>query len=672
MKLLTKSQNLLDGLNSLNITTAEEMVNYLPYRYEDLSYSDETHIHEKSQVVLFGRLVSNVKSFQHGSLSMIRFTFMSFASPYLYECVVFNQPYYAKTLSLQDKFSIIGTVEKISGSKINLNIKRIKTGEIEKNKSLQPLYHLPSQINQATYQALLKRTFEALNGEIPSLTPSFILNKYNLLKHIDALEKVHFPKSKEDVSLGLRTLKFEECLEYCFKNKLIRKQNEELVKEINKEIDTDKINEFVKNLPYKLTHDQVVAIREIILDMKSKKLMYRLLQGDVGTGKTLVAVAALYANYLREEQGVLLAPTDSLARQHYSSLISFFDKYDLKVGLLLGSMTQNEKNEIKKQIKNGDIDVVVGTHAVMSNSVEYKNLSLAIIDEQHRFGVNQRNTLANKGNQVDLLLMSATPIPRTLALSIYGDLDVSSLTTYPTNQHLVKTKVVDYDSDKITGLIDYCLKNNRQVFMVCSKIYQGGKKTSSEEIYEQYSKIYGDKIALLHGKLKNEEKIDILDKFKKNEINILVATTIVELGIDIKTAGGMIIFSADSFGLASLHQLRGRVGRDGQDAYCLLVDHFEDDEDSSRLKFLETNSNGFDIAEEDMKRRGPGDFIGLEQSGFPTFSSLNIVSDFKMFEIARNETAHILQNLEDIECKKYYDYCLEKLKSDNLDLNLID
>jgi ATP-dependent DNA helicase RecG len=406
--------------------------------------------------------------------------------------------------------------------------------------------------------------------------------------------------------------------------------------------------------------------------MKSKKLMYRLLQGDVGTGKTIVAVTSLYANYLRGKQGVLLAPTDSLARQHYASLLSFFKNYNLKVGLLLGSMTQSEKNDIKKQIKNGEIDVLVGTHSVFSTNVEYNNLALAIIDEQHRFGVNQRNTLANKGDQVDLLLMSATPIPRTLALSIYGDLDVSSLTTYPTSSHIVKTKVVDYDSDKITGLIDYCLKNNRQVFMVCPKIHHGGKKVSSEEIYEQYSKIYGEKIALLHGKLKNEEKVELLDKFKNNEIKILVATTIVELGIDIKTAGGMIVFSANSFGLASLHQLRGRVGRDGQDAYCLLVDHFEDDEDSSRLLFLETNNNGFDIAEEDMKRRGPGDFMGIEQSGFPTFSSLNIVSDFKMFEVARNETVYILNNLQDEECNKYYSYCLSKLKSEESNLNLID
>ena len=672
MKLLTKSENLLEGLKLLNITTSEELVNYLPYRYEDFSYSDETKLHEKGQIVLFGRLVSNVKSFNNGNLSIIRFTFMSFSSPYLYECVVFNQPYYSKTLSLQDKFTLVGTVEKISGSKININVKKIKVGEIDKNDSLQPVYHLPSQIGHATYLALLKRTFDAVNTEIKTLTPSYLINKYNLLTHIEALDKVHFPKRREDVALGLRTLKFEECLEYCFKNKLIRLQNEQLEKTIDVEIDTNKINDFVKNLPYKLTKDQVTSIREIVLDMKSKKLMYRLLQGDVGTGKTIVAVTSLYANYLRKGQGVLLAPTDSLARQHYDSVKSFFKDYGINVVLLIGSLTQSKKNEIKEQIKSGKADIVVGTHALFSSTVEYKKLSLAIIDEQHRFGVNQRNTLANKGDQVDLLLMSATPIPRTLALSIYGDLDVSSLTMYPTEKHVVKTKVVDYDSEKITSLIDYCLKNNRQVFMVCPKIYYGGNKASSEEVYERYSSIYGDKIALLHGKLKNDEKVSILNDFKSNKTPILVSTTIVELGIDVKTAGGIIIFSANSFGLASLHQLRGRVGRNGEEAYCLLVDHFEENEDASRLMFLESNNNGFDISEEDMKRRGPGDFMGIEQSGFPAFSSLNIISDFKMFEVARNEVATILSSLDNDENKTYYDYCLNKLKEENEELNLID
>ena len=267
--------------------------------------------------------------------------------------------------------------------------------------------------------------------------------------------------------------------------------------------------------------------------------------------------------------------------------------------------------------------------------------------------------------------MSATPIPRTLALSIYGDLDVSSLTEYPTGRHDITTKVVDFDSEKILSLIHHMVDNNRQVFIVCPKIDKGDTNDSSEDIYERFEPLFKEKIALLHGKISSKEKIEILDKFKNNEINILVSTTLIELGIDIKTAGAMIIYSANSFGLASLHQLRGRVGRDGQKAYCLLVDHFESEEEASRLKFLESCLDGFEISEEDMRRRGPGDFIGIEQSGFPSFNSLNIVSDFKMFMVARDEVNFMFNSLLDPQINKYYYYCLNKIKKDEI-ITLID
>lgn len=667
MKILTTSKNIIEDLKKININSSEELIEYLPYRYESFSYTLEDDLKDKQRIVILGRLVSNPRSFNHGKLNIITFHFVS-VNGHFYTCKIFNRPFYMSLLDLDNQFTIVATFDLASKT---LNVINLKKGEIPPSEQLKAVYHLPSSLNQSVYSNLVRRTLERIDELTNTRIPGYLISKYRLLEHKDALGLVHFPKNADEISKGLRTLKFEECLEYCFKNKIIREQNKKVIKVVNKEIDTNLINQFILSLPYKLTKNQIQAVREIVLDIKSKNVMYRLLQGDVGTGKTIVGIIALYANYLRGKQGVLLAPTDSLARQHYENVVERLEKYNIKTALLIGGLKEKEKNEIKEKISKGEYDIIVGTHAVFSDKVNYHSLGLAIIDEQHRFGVNQRNTLISKGEDVDLLLMSATPIPRTLALSIYGDLDVSSLTTYPGQKHQVVTRVVDYNSDKILSLINYCLENNRQVFIVCPKINLGDDHQSSEEVYQKFEPIFKDRIALLHGKLPNEDKVNILEQFKSNQINIIVSTTIVELGIDIKSAGGMIIYNANSFGLASLHQLRGRVGRDGQKAYCLLVDHFDEDEDSSRLKFLENCSDGFEISEEDMKRRGPGDFIGLQQSGFPSFNSLNIVSDFKMFTIARDEVNYIYSSLEEPSHNYYYQYCQKKIKEDEI-VSLID
>ncbi|MDD7735604.1 MAG: ATP-dependent DNA helicase RecG [Bacilli bacterium] len=666
MRLLTSSTNLIEDLKKINIYRSEDLIEYLPYRYDSFYYTDEDELLDKMRVVVLGKLVSNPRSSSKGKLNTITFHFVSNKGKF-YSCIVFNRPYLMGILDLDSEFTIVGT---FCLSNHQINVSSLKKGKIDSVNALKPIYHLPSSVSQSTYLNLVKRTFERIDELVGEVIPSYLKDKYHLLSHKEAIKMVHFPLKSEDISKGLRTLKFEECLEYCFKNRIIRQQNKKLVKVVNKEIDTKLINQFILNLEYKLTRDQIIAIREIVLDLKDKSVMYRLLQGDVGTGKTIVGIITLYANYLRGKQGVLLAPTDSLARQHYENVNKELSKYNIKTCLLIGDMKQKEKQEIKSLISEGKIDVIVGTHAVFSESVNYSSLGLAIIDEQHRFGVNQRNMLASKGDDVDLLLMSATPIPRTLALSIYGDLDVSSLTMYPSARREVITKVVDFDSEKILSLLQYGIENNRQVFVVCPKISCGEQK-SSEEIYDKFKPLFQEKIALLHGKMPNEVKIEILDKFKKNEISILVSTTIVELGIDIKNACGMIIYSANSFGLSSLHQLRGRVGRDGQKAYCLLVDHFDEEKEGERLKFLETCSNGLEIAEEDMKRRGPGDFIGIQQSGFPSFNSLNIVSDFKMFEVARSEVSYMFTNLLEPSVNKYYYYCINKIKKDEV-VTLLD
>jgi ATP-dependent DNA helicase RecG len=584
---------------------------------------------------------------------------------------VFNRPYLAHILNYADVFTLVGNYYQ-EGNYINLL--NIRKNIIPENERYKPVYRLPSSLHQGQFSALMKRSLTHIKGNVKSILPNYLIEKYRLLPHLEALEKVHFPQNASDVALGLRSLKFEECLDYCLKNKIINLQNKEKISGQRNQISLDKINDFVRNMPYKLTKDQLVALREIILDMNGPSLMYRLLQGDVGTGKTIVALIALYANFLRKKQGVLLSPTDSLARQHYENAKKIFQNYDIKIELLVGSLSIKEKKDLQEKILNHQCDIIIGTHAVFSKKLAYNSLGLAIIDEQHRFGVNQRNALVQKGDQVDLLMMSATPIPRTLSLSLYGDLDVSSLYLFPSGKRDVKTVVVDYSSSKIEGLINYCLSLNQQVFMICPKIEKNkkSKNKSIDEIYKKYYKIYHDEILVLHGELSEEEKIAAITKFKNKEAKILLATSIVELGIDIHDAMGIIIFSANSFGLASLHQLRGRVGRNGQKSYCLLVDTPQDDDNLERLKFLEKCDDGYQISEEDLRLRGPGDFDGIDQSGFPHFNTLNIVSDFKMFEVARDETKYILNNLQDDENLNYYNQIKTKMNQEDLLDNLVE
>ncbi len=660
MKLLTTSTNLLNSLAKIDIMTSEDVFNHLPYRYEDNSYTEDEEISAGKKVTLLGKLVSNPKLFKNTKLEIITFYFVTISGKF-FNVKIFNRSYLMKILSLGEEYTIIGTY---SLERKEINAQSIVKGKIPSNQQLRSVYHLPSEVSNNIYRRLVNKTFETYYDAIIDEIPLYLKTKYHLLNKNDALKFVHLPKDYPEIDKGLRTLKYHECLLYCLKNQIIRGENKRIPSiDKSEKIDTKKINEFILNLPFKLTKDQIVAIREIILDMNKKELMYRLLQGDVGTGKTIVSALSLYGNFLRNKVGAFMVPTDSLARQQYEYLKNLFSIYNIKVGLLIGSLSSKEKNIVKENLKNGEINVIVGTHALFSSDVIYSSLGLAIIDEQHRFGVNQRNELISKDETCDLLLMSATPIPRTLALSIYGDLDISSLNMFPNKERKVVTKVVNTHSTEIISSIKDCLNLNRQVFVVAPKITDEKENfTSVEKIYEIYSTLFPNQVCLLHGKMKSEEKDKILQRFINKEFLILVSTTVIELGINVLSAGLIIIYSANNFGLASLHQLRGRVGRDGQEAICLLVNDNTEDE---RLKVLENSNDGFYIAEMDMKLRGPGDTTGLAQSGFPTFSCLNIVDDFKMFECARDDAKNILNNLQDNENKRYYDYALKRIALDN-------
>jgi ATP-dependent DNA helicase RecG len=458
--------------------------------------------------------------------------------------------------------------------------------------------------------------------------------------------------SLEDVHQGMRVLKYEEALLFELRTQIVRGENRALVKDYRRHIDREKLANFIATLPYRLTADQKQALEEGLTDMDSPHVMYRLLQGDVGTGKTLVAALLAYANHLRSEQTALMAPTDALARQHFETLKALFKGTNMEIGLLVGAMSAEEKHNVLEDLSDGTLDLVIGTHSLFSKGVEYAYLGLAIIDEQHKFGVNQRSLLLDKGEHADLLLMSATPIPRTLAMTLYGDLDVSSLTAFPSGKRNVTTKLVLSSDPQIPLEIEKSLQSSHRVYVVVPQIEGEEEKdeTSVKAIGELYKKRYPNKVTILHGQMKEEDKTVAMMAFRSGLCPILVATSLIEVGLDVKPANLMIIYSPSFFALSSLHQLRGRIGRDGTPALCLLaLSGKEEDEDKAKLNVLLSTDDGFKIAEADLRLRGPGELAGVKQSGLPDFSYANLIDDFKIFECARDDAAAILKDKDNFD-----------------------
>jgi ATP-dependent DNA helicase RecG len=629
---LSKSLRLTALLESINVNNFVDVINYIPRTYEDFTPTEETLLIDKQKIVLTGTIASRPIYSKLRRVSKITFSFLSKRQNH-YQIVAFNRPYLLKTLIEGDVYTIKGHYD---SSTVSINLIAMIKGEVKEDNYFRPIYSLPNGINNYQFSQLVKKAFTQIdNQQITDYVPKHLKQKYQLIDKYKALNTLHFPNKKSDVIAGMRVLKYEECYRYALKIKKIKETNKQLIKEGKKAIDTKKINEIVKKLPFRLTDDQKKAIQEIVLDMNGDNLMYRLLQGDVGSGKTVIAALALYANKLRGDQGALMAPTDALAKQHYQTLKAIFADFDVNIALLVGSLSEKEKRTIKEFLLDGVIDVIIGTHALFSEDVIYQSLGLAVIDEQHRFGVNQRDLLANKGKHADILMMSATPIPRSLAMTIYADMDVTTLTTNPFKDRQVKTKIIDVQSSQIYRSIEQTLSKKRCIYVIAPVIDEGKKSIFAvEKLYKEYLKRYPGKVTLLHGRLDEEEKQMALNDFKNGVKPILVSTTVVEVGIDVRQASLMIIYDAQQFGLATLHQLRGRIGRDGNEAICYLLTEQEEEISLNRLDILVKSNDGFLIALEDLKQRGPGELMGHRQAGIPQFNYVNLVKDFKILSLA--------------------------------------
>lgn len=659
MDKLSSSSRVTSLLHGMGIFNYYQVLEHLPRRYEFINYSKDEDIVDKARITIYAQVISTLNLRKGARVKSVSFMVFSSSLKRSFNVVAYNREFLLKVLNPNDELTLWGIYDIKTNTISLINFSK---GKIEEEDSIRPIYSLPLGLDNHTYQRTVGKALNELKDKIYSSVPYYFQNKYQLINKYLAFQNIHKPHFKEDIHQALRHLKYEEALMFSLQNKLIHEENKSLKKIKKEPIDLDICESFIKSLPFTLSDDQVKACQEIVDDMNDNSLMYRLLQGDVGTGKTVVSFVALYANFYRGDQGAIMAPTDALARQHYQNAIKMFASSKMKIALLVGSMTQKEKNNIYDALEDGSIDLVIGTHALFTKKVKYSSLGLVVIDEQHRFGVNQRQALLDKGKDADLLMMSATPIPRSLALTLYGDLDITTLRTYPNLTRNVATRIVSDEDKRIYEVIFKALDRNQKVYIVAPLIDMQEGRYSVETLFNKYSKIYKDKVVLLHGGMKAEEKENALAVFASGEKPILVSTQVIEVGIDIKSATLMIIYDATNFGLASLHQLRGRIGRDGSKSLCLLVTSKDDDEGKEKLSILEKTFDGFIIAEEDMKNRGPGDLTGLRQSGLPNFSYLNIIDDIKIFVTARDDASYIMTHKDEKQFKYVIDRALKLME----------
>lgn len=653
IKLTNKRKEIVELMNFDSIMS---VLRYYPNRYE--IYKNDVlsmSLHDK-KVTFEGNIVSNILVEKiNNNRRKISFRLANKTNDVL--VVMFNSSAITKFLFINTHLVVNG---KYNAFKNEIVVSKYLLDTLGNKEKIVPVYSLNSNIKEITYKKFVMYIYDMaiLNNCIIDIVPNDLIKKYRLVTLKEALYSIHNPEDSNKLHQALRYLKYEEFLSFCTIGFLKRQMTSSSINK-SKIIDYEYLRKFIYELPFKLTNDQKNALKEILDDLKKPQSMSRLLQGDVGSGKTIVAIISLLANYSANYQSAFMVPTDILAKQHYQTIKSLFTNLDVKIGLLVSDMPLKEKNKTLEELENGKINIIIGTHSLIQNNVVYNNLGLAIIDEQHRFGVRQRLALKEKGVAIDVLYMSATPIPRTLASTIYLDMDVSTIATYPYKNRQIITKFINKNSIKEDKkIIENYLKSKQQIYVVCPSIEDSSLDIlNAKKIYNSYQKVFKDyQVGLMHGKLSTMQKNQIMDDFETGKIQILVATTVIEVGINVKNANMMIIYNAERFGLAQIHQLRGRVARDGSKGYCYLLSNSMDEDVVSRLKFISLNNDGFEISKYDLQRRGQGDMLGINQSGKSPFSIANIIDDFNILKVAREDAKNILDN-----CEKYDDY-LNKIK----------
>ncbi|MHB1392036.1 MAG: ATP-dependent DNA helicase RecG [Clostridia bacterium] len=636
--------------SKLGLNTIEDLLEYYPRRYKDKS--ETTDIKDLQPEESYTVRVRTSGKAQEGRTksSLIITKLTVFDDTGKLNVVWFNNRYVKNTFNEGDEVLLHGKVKRIGKDLVmeTPEYERCTSGDSVNLMRIAPYYSLTEGLSQKDIRKALYAALQHINEKLTDVFPEELRKKYGMAEINFCINNIHFPETLDKLELARRRLIFEEF--FMLQSGLIH------IKRINNEgkigISFDKVNEireFIAKLPFSLTTAQVRVFEEVSRDMESTNVMNRLVQGDVGSGKTAIAALALFKCVRSGYQGIMMAPTEILAEQHMLTLTQQFKDTGITIGLLKGSMTAKEKEKVLAAVQLGEIDVVVGTHALIQNSVSFNKLGLVITDEQHRFGVRQRAILSTKGDNPDMLVMTATPIPRTLSLIVYGDLDVSIIDEMPTGRKKVETYFIDSTKkERLMNFVKKELDAGRQAYFVCPLVEESEKLELnsaveySEEIKYKYFQKY--KVGLLHGKMKADEKNEVMESFREKEIQILVSTTVIEVGVNIPNATIMVIEDADRFGMAQLHQLRGRVGRGGHQSYCILISDTKSEAAQERLKYMTKTENGFEVAEKDLEYRGSGEILGQRQHGLPGFKLADIFCDVDLLKLSKNAVEYIYEN----------------------------
>ncbi len=640
-------------LANMDIHSVEDLLKHYPFRYEMIEQIPFKDWKRDTKIAVQGIIITKAHLIRlGGKRSMTKFRISTDEGEF--DVSLFNRPWISQ-FKMNAMITVIGRYDgkgKITAMQYNFKPLKEQLG-------LEPVYNVKEGITQKDIRAMISKAWQVIGLDIQDFIPEEYRDTYRLITRREAIYFIHHPRDKESVKQALRHLKYEEFFRFQLTMQAMKANETKEVQGRSKHFHIEDVWELQHALSFQLTNDQKTAVEDILKDLSNEKIMYRMLQGDVGCGKTLVAAFGMYACILSHKQAALMAPTEILAKQHADSLKTLFKDFEVRVDVLYSSLKTNEKNDVLQRLKNNEIDILVGTHALFQEDVKFHDLGMVVADEQHRFGVGQRRKLIEKGDKVDFLLMSATPIPRTLALSLYGDMDVSTIQELPKGRMPITTKLIRSSSmasvlPEILRLID----EGNQCYVVCPAIEKNEETNVKNvtEIYEGMKATLGKKytLGLLHGKMNTQEKDQVMETFKKQETQILVSTTVIEVGVDVPSANIMVIYDAHRFGLSQIHQLRGRVGRGTQKGWCYLLSPTKEEDSIRRLKILEQISDGFEISKADLALRGPGDILGTRQSGIPGFILGDVIQDANILEVARDDAHHVLTHLQDYPtCERY-------------------
>ena len=640
----------IELLNKLGINTIDDLLHYYPYRYDILKRSDITNLNDGDKIIIDG-IVEGQPTTIFLSSKLKKIIFRINTKTTILNVTIYNKTYLYQELKCGKEVTIIGKYDKTKNTVVASDIRFDKLPMTPK---IEPIYYTTSGLSRKSISKFISSVLRE-DYNVIDYIPDYLSDKYNFMSKKQAIYNVHMPIDILDLKKARQRIKYEELFMYMLKINYLKRKIIQDNTAIERKIDREKIKEFISTLPFELTTDQLIAVDDILTDLESNKRMNRLLQGDVGSGKTIVAFITTYANYLSNYQTALMAPTEILAKQHYDNAKKVFKNTDMKIELLTSSLTNKKKEEIYNKLNNNEIDLIIGTQAIIQDKVNFANLGLVITDEQHRFGVNQRNSFKNKGITPDILSMSATPIPRTYALTIYGDMDVSSIKTKPEGRIPVKTYLKkEKDILEVLNLMKQELDKHHQVYVIAPQIEDNENDNETvEKLQEKMTAAFGKLFTIksVHGKMEPEEKEQVMKEFEKGEVNILISTTVIEVGVNVPNASMIVIFNANMFGLSTLHQLRGRVGRSNIESYCVLIAK----QNLEKLKILEKTNDGFEISEYDFQNRGEGDLFGVRQSGDTGLIMANINRDFKMLVRAKEDAEGFIDTLFTEDTDKYND-----------------